>query len=78
MSFMLVVLLPVLKTFLKRLISIKSTLILLRFNSYKNGSPVQLLQRAAPHINPNVLNFKPVLLDSFFDLYKNEFKLLAS
>ena len=49
-----------------------------RFNSYKNGSPVQLLQRAAPLINPNVLNFTPVLVDSFFHLYKNEFRLLAS
>ena len=49
-----------------------------RFNTYKNGSPVQLLQQAAPHINRNVLNFKPVLVDTFFHLYKNEFRLLAS
>ena len=49
-----------------------------RFNTYKNASPVQLLQQAAPHINRNVLNFKPVLVDSFFHLYKNEFTLLAS
>ena len=69
---------PVLKTFCKKLISIKITLTLLRFNSYKNGSPVQLLQQANPHINRNVLNFTPVLVDSFFHLYKNEFKLLAS
>mgnify|MGYP003063948442 CR=1 FL=1 len=49
-----------------------------RFNSYKNGSPVQLLQQAAAHITPNVLNFKPILVDSFFNLYKNEFRSLAS
>ena len=49
-----------------------------RFNTYKNGSPVQLLQQAAPHINGDVLNFKPVLVDKFFHLYKNEFRLLAS
>ena len=49
-----------------------------RFNTYKNGSPVQLLQQAAPHINRDVLNFKPVLVDTFFHLYKNEFRLLAS
>ena len=49
-----------------------------RFNTYKNGSPVQLLQQAAPLINRDVLNFKPVLVDTFFHLYKNEFRLLAS
>jgi len=49
-----------------------------RFNTYKNASPVQLLQQAAPHINCAVLSFKPVLVDSFFHLYKNEFRLLAS
>ena len=49
-----------------------------RFNTYKNGSPVQLLQQAAPLINRDVLNFKPVLVDKFFHLYKNEFRLLAS
>ena len=48
-----------------------------RFNTYKNGSPVQLLQQVAPHINRNVLNFKPVLVDKFFHLYKNEFRLPA-
>ena len=37
-----------------------------RFNTYKNGSPVQLLQQVAPHINRDVLNFKPVLVDTFF------------
>ena len=49
-----------------------------RFNTYKNGSPVQLLQQAAAHIDPSVLNFKPVLVDKFFNLYKDEFRLLAS
>ena len=49
-----------------------------RFNTYKKGSPVQLLQQAACHIDPSVLNFNPVLVDKFFHLYKNEFRLLAS
>lgn len=49
-----------------------------RFNTYKKGSPVQLLQQAASHIDPAVLDFKPVLVDKFFNLYKNEFRLLAS
>jgi len=34
-----------------------------RFNTYKNASPVQLLQQAAPLINRAVLNFKLVLVD---------------
>ena len=49
-----------------------------RFNTYTNASPVQLLQQAAPHINRDVLNFKPVLVDTLFHLYKNEFRLLVS
>ncbi|AGT44738.1 hypothetical protein TPE_2264 [Treponema pedis str. T A4] len=49
-----------------------------RFNTYKKGSPVQLLQQAACYLNPAVLNFKPVLVDKFFNLYKDEFRLLAS
>ena len=49
-----------------------------RFNTYKKGSSVQLLQQAAPFINRHVLNFEPVLVDKFFHLYKNEFRLLAS
>ena len=31
------------------------------FNTYKKGSPVQLLQQAAPLINRHVLNFEPGL-----------------
>ena len=49
-----------------------------RFNTYKNASPVQLLQQTAPLINRDVLNFEPVLVDTLFHLYKNEFRLLAS
>ena len=49
-----------------------------RFNTYKKGSPVQLLQNADAQIDPGVLDFKPVLVDKFYNLYKNEFRLLAS
>ena len=56
----------------------RSMVLLSRFNTYKNGSPVQLLQQTTPLINRDVLNFKPVLVDTLFHLYKNEFRLLAS
>ncbi|MEL3901708.1 MAG: hypothetical protein P1P60_02585 [Treponema phagedenis] len=49
-----------------------------RFKIYKKSSPVQLLQQDTCHIAPSVLNFKPMLVDKFFNLYKDEFRLLAS
>ena len=64
--------------FLKKVHQYQNYFNFTRFNTYKNASPVQLLQQAAPHINRAVLNFKPVLVDKFFHLYKNEFRLLAS
>ncbi len=49
-----------------------------RFNTYKKGTPAHLLKQAAPNINPHVLNFQPVLVDTLLNSYKNEFNMLAS
>jgi transposase len=48
-----------------------------RVNGYKSGSPVQILKQATSHISPNVLVFKPVVVDTFYRRYKNTFKELS-
>jgi len=49
-----------------------------RFNSYKNGSPKDILKELCPEINEEVLLFKPIYLDDEVDIYKNYLKQLAS
>ncbi len=48
-----------------------------RHNKYKGGTPKDLLARASPEISEKILDFKPVIVDYFFDSYKDEFRILA-
>lgn len=49
-----------------------------RYNSYKEGTPLELLKEAAPEIDPDVIYFKPVIIDTLYKRYKNVFKSLAA
>jgi transposase len=49
-----------------------------RYNSYKEGTPLQLLTSLAPEINQDVLFFKPVVIDKFYRRFKHVFKSLAA
>lgn len=49
-----------------------------RFNSYKQGTPKQLLQDCTDRIQPEVLNFRPIVIDTLYRNYKNVFKSLAA
>lgn len=46
-----------------------------RVNKSKRGSPLQLLDGAFPK---EVLSFKPVVVDYFWDLHKNDFAFISS
>lgn len=49
-----------------------------RFNSYKQGTPLQLITALAPEINTDVLLFKPVVIDTFYRRYKDVFRSMAA
>jgi transposase len=49
-----------------------------RNNSYKGATPKQLLNERAVNINPDVLIFKPVLIDTYYRKYKDIFKILSA
>ena len=48
-----------------------------RDNKYKEGSPEQILTECLPDHDPQVFDFKPVLLDPLLDVYKEEFRVPA-
>ena len=48
-----------------------------RNNSYKGGSPKEILQSTDSTIDPEVLIFKPVLIDTLYRKYKHVFKDLS-
>jgi len=48
-----------------------------RNNSYKGASPKELLQAGTSNIDPNVLIFRPVLVDTLYRKYKTVFRQLS-
>ena len=49
-----------------------------RTNTYKNGSPAELLRQLLPDINTEVLTFKPITVDTLYRRYKNTFRSFAA
>lgn len=49
-----------------------------RNNSYKGGSPVHLLKQLEPDLDPGVLTFKPIIVDTLYKRYKNTFRSFAA
>lgn len=49
-----------------------------RFNTYKNGSPKQILSQIAPEIDSDILILKPCLLDAQMKLFKEELAYIAA
>jgi len=49
-----------------------------RNNSYKGATPKELLQSATSHIDPEVLIFKPILIDTYYRKYKTLFRELGN
>jgi transposase len=49
-----------------------------RFNSYKRGSPIQILEELDPTINPEVLVYKPILLDAQLKKVKEDLAQLVA
>jgi len=49
-----------------------------RNNSYKGESPKELLQSATSYIDPEVLIFKPILIDTYYRKYKTLFRELGN
>jgi len=49
-----------------------------RYNSYKQGTPRQLLAECTDRIQPEVLIFRPIVIDTLYRNYKDVFKSLAA
>jgi hypothetical protein len=49
-----------------------------RYNRYKEGSPLDILQAIAPAIDSGVLCLKPVIIDNLYGMYKDVFRALAA
>jgi transposase len=49
-----------------------------RNNSYKGAAPKELLHSTTSHIDPEVLIFKPILIDTYYRKYKTLFRELSN
>ncbi len=49
-----------------------------RYNRYKEGSPLDILQAIEPAIDSGVLCLKPVIIDNLYGMYKDVFRALAA
>jgi len=49
-----------------------------RYNRYKAGSPLDIVQAIAPAIDCGVLCLKPVVIDNLYGMYKDVLRALAA